>query len=55
MVQHTETMAIYDQFCELKNISTRARYYGRYPTEMEFQNQVLSALQDVRSEMMKYC
>ena len=51
----TETMAIYDQFCELKNISTRARYYGRYPTEAEFKNQVLTALQDVRTSMMKYC
>ena len=55
MVQYTETIAIYDQFCELKNISTRARYYGRYPSEAEFKNQVLLALQDVRSEMMKYC
>ena len=55
MVQHNETMAIYDQFCELKNISTRARYYGRYPTGGEFMNQVLVALQEVRVEMMKYC
>ena len=55
MVQHTETMAIYDQFCELKNISTRARYYGRYPSQVEFKDQVLSALKDVRSEMMKHC
>ena len=55
MVQHTETMTVYDQFCELKNISTRARYYGRYPSEAEFQKQVLTALQDVRSQMMKYC
>jgi hypothetical protein len=55
MVQYTETMAIYDQFCELKNISTRARYYGRYPSESEFKTQVLPALQDVRAEMMKHC
>lgn len=55
MVQHHETMAVYDQFCELKNISTRARYYGRYPTESEFKTQVLPALRDVRAEMAKYC
>ena len=55
MVQYTETMAIYDQFCELKNISTRARYYGRYPTKMDFDNEVLDALRDVRTEMQKYC
>jgi hypothetical protein len=55
MVQHTETMAIYDEFCELKNISTRARYYGRYPSEAEFTNQVLVALEGVRTEMKKYC
>ena len=55
MVQHTETMVIYDQFCELKNISTRARYYGRYPSEVEFTKQVLPAFQEVRSEMKKYC
>jgi hypothetical protein len=55
MVQHTETMTIYDQFCELKNISTRARYYGRYPSEAEFNAQVLSALRDVRAKMMKHC
>jgi hypothetical protein len=54
MVQHPETMAIYDQFCELKNISTRARYYGRYPSQVEFEDQVLAALSDVRSEMSKY-
>ena len=55
MVQHTETMSIYDQFCELKNISTRARYYGRYPNAHEFNNQVLPALQEVQTEMLKYC
>lgn len=55
MVQHTETMSIYDQFCELKNISTRARYYGRYPNDHEFKNQILPALRDVQTEMMKYC
>ncbi|MGB6472490.1 MAG: hypothetical protein WBF04_00270 [Candidatus Sulfotelmatobacter sp.] len=55
MVQHIETMAIYDQFCELKNISTRARYYGRYPSDGEFKQQVLTALRDVRAEMLKYC
>jgi len=55
MVQYTETMAIYDQFCELKNISTRARYYGRYPTKTDFDIQILGALRDVRTEMLKYC
>lgn len=55
LVQYTETMAIYNQFCELKNISTRARYYGRYPSEAELKAQVLAALEDVRAEMMKYC
>jgi hypothetical protein len=55
MVQHTETMSIYDQFCELKNISTRARYHGRYPNDHEFKNQILPALRDVQTEMMKYC
>jgi hypothetical protein len=55
MVQHTETMSVYDQFCELKNISTRARYYGRYPSSAEFSQQVLTALNAVRTEMVKYC
>ncbi len=55
MVQHTETMQVYNQFCELKNISTRARYYGRYPTSNEFSQQVLPALRDVKAEMLKYC
>lgn len=55
MVQHNETMAIYDQFCELKNISTRARYYGRYPTKDELAHQVQPALADVKTEMVKYC
>jgi hypothetical protein len=55
MVQYMETMIIYDQFCELKNISTRARYYGRYPTANEFSQQVLPALKDVKTEMLKYC
>jgi hypothetical protein len=55
MVQHTETMAIYDDFCELKNISTRARYYGRYPSDNDFQAQVIPALTQVKKEMLKYC
>lgn len=55
MVQFTETMSIYDQFCELKNISTRARYYGRYPTHEEWTHQVLPSLKDVKNEMLKYC
>ena len=55
MVQHTETMLIYDQFCELKNISTRARYYGRYPSDNDFKTQVVPALTQVKQEMLKYC
>jgi hypothetical protein len=55
MVQHTETMKVYDSFCELKNISTRARYHGRYPTNTEFAQDILPALSDVKTEMMKYC
>jgi len=55
LAQHTETMAIYDEFCELKAVSTRARYYGRYPNKTDFQAQVLPALRAVESEMMKYC
>jgi hypothetical protein len=55
MVQHSETMVVYDEFCELKAISTRARYYGRYPSEDEFKKQVLPALGALSAEMMKYC
>ncbi|HMD10085.1 MAG TPA: hypothetical protein VKH63_21305 [Candidatus Acidoferrum sp.] len=55
MIQHTETMTVYDEFCELKNISTRARYYGRYPSQADFRTQVFPALNTVRTEMMKYC
>jgi hypothetical protein len=55
MIQHTETMTVYVQYCELKNISTRARYYGRYPSDDDFKKQVLPALGDVRTEMLKYC
>jgi hypothetical protein len=55
MVQHTETMTIYDEFCELKNISTRARYYGRYPSHPELISQVFPALNTIATEMRKYC
>ena len=55
MVQHNETMAVYDQFCELKNISTRARYYGRCPSAADLTTQVLPALNDVKTEMLKHC
>jgi len=55
MVQHTETMEIYDEFCELKNISTRSRYYGRYPSENDFRGQVLPALKTIKASMLKHC
>lgn len=55
MVQHTETMTIYDEYCELKNISTRARYYGLYPSESDLTDEVFSALTSVKLEMRKYC
>lgn len=55
MAQFTETMAVYDEYSELKNISTRARYYGRYPSKTELQAQVLPALKTIEVEMMKYC
>jgi len=55
MVQYTETMNVYDDFCELKAISTRARYHGRYPSAHDFSNQVLPALAKVKAEMLKHC
>jgi len=55
MVQFTETMNVYDEFCELKSISTRARYHGRYPTTGEYQSQVLPAFAQIRNEMLKFC
>jgi len=54
LCRHNETMAIYDDFCELKNISTSARYYGRYPTKTDFTVEVAPALQKVKAEMQKY-
>ena len=54
LVLHSETRSIYDQYCELKNISSRARYYGLYPTDVDLKDQVLAALLEVRVEMMKY-
>lgn len=51
---HRETMSIYDEYCELKNISTRARYYGRYPDKLSLSNEVKPALAKVKSEMQKY-
>lgn len=55
LAQHTETMLIYDDFCELKSFSTRARYYGRYPNKSDFQAQILPALKAVEIEMTKHC
>ncbi len=54
LCRHNETLQIYDEFCELKNISTSARYFGRYPNKTEFSVEVLPALQTVRTEMEKY-
>ncbi len=54
LCKHNETMKIYDEFCELKNISTSARYFGRYPNKTEFSVEVVPALQAVKTEMGKY-
>jgi hypothetical protein len=55
MIQFTETMNIYDDFCELKAISTRARYHGRYPDRNDFKMQVMPAFENVKAEMLKHC
>ena len=52
--RHPETMAIYYEYCELKNISTRARYFGRYPDKTSLSNEVKPALAKVKSEMRKH-
>jgi hypothetical protein len=54
LIQYSETMTIYTEFCELKAISTRARYHGRYPDKTDYQTQVLPALRAIASEMAKH-
>jgi len=54
LCRHNETMKIYDEFCELKNISTNARYYGRYPSKTDISVEVMPSLQSVKAEMEKY-
>lgn len=53
LCRYDETLSIYDEFCELKNISTSARYFGRYPNKTEYSIEVLPALEKVKSEMEK--
>jgi hypothetical protein len=52
--RYPETMGIYDDFSELKNVSTSARYFGRYPSNSEFNTQVKPALDRIKSELAKY-
>jgi len=54
LCRHSETMAIYDEFCELKNISTSARYYGQYPSKEEYSVEVAPAYVTVKTAMEKY-
>jgi hypothetical protein len=54
LCRSNETLKIYDDFCELKNISTGARYFGRYPTKTDFAVEVMPALQKVKAEMEKH-
>lgn len=51
--RHPETMAIYFEYSELKNLSTRARYHGRYPDKNSIAIEVRPALAKVKSEMQK--
>jgi len=53
LCRHDETMAIYDDFCELKNISTGARYLGRYPSKIEYSVEVVPAFKAVKTGMEK--
>lgn len=54
LCRHNETMAIYEDFCELKNISTSARYFGQYPSKIEYSVEVAPALAAVKTAMEKY-
>lgn len=53
LIRHPETKAIYDEYCELKNISTTARYMGRYPDKLSYSMEIKPALNTVRTEMQK--
>lgn len=53
LCRHNETMAIYDDFCELKNISTSARYFGQYPSKIDYSVEVVPAYQSVKTAMGK--
>ena len=54
LCRQSETMAIYDDFCELKNISTSARYFGQYPSKIEYSVEVAPAFQAVKAAMEKH-
>jgi len=54
LYRFNETMSIYDDFCELKNISTSARYFGKYPSKRDYSAEITPALQNVRREMEKH-
>lgn len=53
LCRFSETLLVYDDFCELKNISTSARYFGRYPSKTEFSVEVIPALEKVKAELGK--
>jgi len=55
MIEFTEIMNIYDELCEPKAISMRARYHGRYPAANDFKAQVVPAFEKDKSEMLKHC
>jgi hypothetical protein len=54
LCKYPETAAIYDEFSELKNISTAARYMGVYPNRLRYSTEVITALVKIKSEMGKY-
>lgn len=54
LYRYPETMKIYDEFCELKSISTSARYFGQYPSKIEYSIEVTPAFQAVKTEMEKH-
>lgn len=54
LCRHAETMAVYDDFSELKNISTSARYFGQYPTKMDYSIEVVPAFEAVKAAMEKF-
>lgn len=54
LCRFAETLNIYDDFCELKNISTGARYFGRYPTKTDISVEIAPALNSVKTAMEKH-